>query len=404
MPLYQYESFTRLGKKVSGSVDASSLQMAKEILRGQGLMPISITEASVEAKKFTFKSLFEKKVDLRTKVVFTKQLSVLLRSGVPLLKAIELLTDQFEGRFRRILIDVKDGLKSGGTLADQLAKYPKVFSNVYVQLVKAGEASGKLENILKRLTGYLEREEETRKKIKKAISYPIFVLFFVALVVVALLTVLVPRMTGMFKKMNKELPFATKLLMNFSDIFINHFLLIFIFFGGILFAFLYWRSTTSGKLKLDEIFLRFPITSYFSRTKAVAQFSKTLGMLLESGVNLSQALDIVCNIVENKVLVVKLRKARDNIIKEGKIAKYLAKTEIFPAIATYMIRTGEQSGKLDKMLLTVGSDYEEELSELIDSLTEKIGPAMTIIMGLIVAFVMLAIFLPVMQMGDITGI
>ena len=202
MPLYQYESFTRLGKKVSGSVDASSLQMAKEILRGQGLMPISITEASVEAKKFTFKSLFEKKVDLRTKVVFTKQLSVLLRSGVPLLKAIELLTDQFEGRFRRILIDVKDGLKSGGTLADQLAKYPKVFSNVYVQLVKAGEASGKLENILKRLTGYLEREEETRKKIKKAISYPIFVLFFVALVVVALLTILVPRMTGMFKKMN----------------------------------------------------------------------------------------------------------------------------------------------------------------------------------------------------------
>ena len=403
MPLYHYDSFSRRGKRITGTIDAPSLQSAKEILQGQGLMPVKIGEVGVGVKGFSVAGLFEKRVDVRTKIVFTKQLAVLLRSGVPLLQAFELLVEQFEKQFKQILINIKDGIKAGESLASQLARYPKVFSNVYVQLVKAGEASGKLHMILERLTEHLEKEELTRKRVKKAVSYPIFMLTFSGLVVVGLLVFLVPRITDMFIKMKKELPGPTLFLKNTSDFILENFTVLGIFLLVVLLFFAYWKSTEAGKYKLDELFLRFPLTSYFSKTKAVVQFCKTLGMLLESGVNLSEALDIVCNIVDNKVLVKKLRDARDKIIKEGKISKYLKETEIFPNIATYMISTGEESGKLADMLLTVGNDYDVSLTEITDSLVAKIGPVMTIVTGVIIAFIVISIFLPIVEMGDMPG-
>jgi len=188
-----------------------------------------------------------------------------------------------------------------------------------------------------------------------------------------------------------------------SDFALNYYLFIIIGIIGIVIAFTSWKSTPKGKYKLHELILKTPVISSFSKTKAVVQFSKTLGMLIESGVNLSEALDIVCNIVDNEVLTQKLLEARDNIIKEGKIAKYLKKTEIFPSIASYMISTGEESGQLAQMLLTVGEDYDVELTEITDGLTAKITPIMTIIMAIIILFIILAIFLPMMQMGDVMG-
>jgi len=404
MPLFQYEAFSKRGNKVNGTIDAVSMQAAKEMLQGQGLMPVRIGEVAGESTGFSLTSLFEKKIQHRTIILFTKQLAVLLRSAVPLLQAIELLIEQFDGKFKRVLISVKDGLKSGEPLAKELSRYPKVFTNVYVQLVKAGEATGKLDLILERLTVYLEKTEETKKRIKKAMSYPIMMLSFALLVVVGMLTVLVPKLRGMFDKMGKELPWPTQFMISASDLVTNHFILLTV--GSVIFGviFMYWKSTPSGRYKLDDLFLRFPLTAYFSRTKAIVQFTKTLGMLLESGVNLSEALDIVCNIVDNKVLTQKLQEARDKIIKEGKIAKYLKETGLFPNIASYMISTGEQSGKLSDMLLTVGNDYDEELTELTDGLTAKITPVMTIVMGLIVGFIVLAIFLPIMSMGDLAGV
>jgi len=403
MPLFHYESYSRRGAKVVGVLDAPSAQMAKDILRGQGLMPVKIIEASTTGAQSFWTSLFEKKVDLKTVVLFTKQLSVLLKSSVPLLQALELLIEQFDDPFRRMLVSIKDGVKSGEPLAKELAKYPKIFTNVYIQLVRAGEASGKLDIILLRLTEYLERSAETTKKVKKAMATPIMTLSFSFLVVVGLLVGLVPKIKGVFSKLGKELPLATQILIAMSDFVVNHFVVAMGSIVGVILLFMYWKSTPSGKLKVDEIALRFPLTSYFSKTKAVVQFSKTLGMLLESGVNLSEALDIVCNIVENKVLTKKLHDARDKIIKEGKIAKYLKETGIFPHIASYMISTGEQSGKLAEMLLTVGEDYEVELNDLSESLTAKINPIMTMVMGAIVLFIVAAIFLPIMSMGDLAG-
>lgn len=404
MPLYKYDSYSRRGTKQSGTVDAATIQGAKEILRGQGLMPTNITEVIGEPSGFSLRSLFEKKIDFKTVIIFTKQLSVLLRSGVPLLQSFELLLEQFEGKFKRLLIGIRDGIKAGEPLAKELGKHPRVFSNVYVQLVRAGEASGKLETILSRLVEYLERTEETQRRIKKAMSYPIMMLSFAALVVVGLLTLMVPKLMGMFTQMGQELPGPTKILVIMSDAVRFHIIEIGVTLLVLVVAFLYWKSSEKGKRQLDQLLLKLPLTSYFSRTKAVVQLSKTLGMLIESGVNLPEALDIVCKIVDNSVLTEKLLAARDKIIKEGKIARYLKQTGIFPPMASYMINTGEESGKLGEMLLSVGSEYEIELIEITDGLTAKIAPLMTLVMAVVVGFIMVAILLPVLDMANMKGI
>jgi type II secretory pathway component PulF len=403
MPLYRYKSFTRSGKQVVGTIDAPTAHSAKELLQGQGLMPVEVHLASTTGGGF-LGQFFAPKVEEKTVFIFTKQLSVLLRSGVPLVDALELLTEQFEQPFQGMLMAVKEGVKSGESLATQLAAHPTAFSNIYIQLVKAGEASGKLDSILIRLLDYMQRASETRKKIKKAMSKPIMMLGVVGAVVGLMLGIVVPRMSDMFTKSGMELPAPTQILLMLSNFVTGHYLLLIGGIVGSIVMFSRWKATVSGQRILDELVLKIPLLSYFAKTKAVVQFSQTLGMLMESGVNLAEALDIVSNIVENKVLTQKLQEARDNIIKEGKIARYLAATGLFPKMASYMISTGEESGKLAEMLLTVGRDYDTELAELTDSLTAKIDPIMTMVVGGIVMFIVAAIFLPMMQMGDISGV
>ncbi len=403
MPLFHYESFNRRGARVQGTLDSPSLQLAKETLQGQGLMPTKIAEVSGEPTGFSLQAMLEGPVKQKTMILFTKQLTVLLKSSIPLLQALELLIEQFEGRFRRVIVSVKDGLKAGEPFAKELGRYPRIFPNVYVQLVKAGEASGKIDMILGRLTEFLEKEEETKKRISKAMAYPMVMLAVAGLVVVGLLVGLVPKMKSLFAMGGKALPGPTQILVVCSDAVQHHFVLMLCLVFGPIGFFMYWKRTPSGKYHIDNLLLKLPMTAYFTRTRAVVQFSKTLGMLLESGVNLSEALEIVCNIVDNRVLTAKLKEAQDKIIKEGKIARYLKETGIFPSIASYMISTGEQSGKLAEMLLTVGSDYEIELRELTDGLVAKIGPAMTLVMVGIIGFIILAIFLPILEMGNLAG-
>ncbi len=401
MPLYRYDAFDRKGIKKTGTLDVSSPAAAKEVLRTQGLMPIAMAEVSYESNTSLWSQLSEAPVQPKSVIVFTKQLAVLSRSAVPLLQALELLIEQFEGRFKRILIKIKDGVKSGEPFAKELAKHPKIFSNVYVQLVKAGEASGKLDGILDRLTEYLERSAETKTRINKAIQKPLITIIAAIAVLGLMLVLVVPGITEVLTKMGKELPMQTRILIALSDFLKNNAKEFAVMLAGLILWFSYWRTTQSGRYKIDELLLRFPLTAYFSKTKAVVQFSKTLGMLLESGVNLSEALNIVCAVVENAVLARQLSTARDKIIKEGKIARYLKETGMFPNIALYMIGTGEQSGKLGQMLLVVGNDYDVELSNLTDKMVESINPVLTMVMGGMVLFIVMAIMLPMLSMSDV---
>lgn len=405
MALYFYKALSKEGKKISGYVDAASIEAVRTQISGKGLYPIEIKpQAANTLTQSFFQSLFETPVPIKILIAFTKQLSVLLKSGVPLMQSLELLSDQFDGKMRSIIINLKDGIKEGKSLAEGLQSYPKTFSKIYVQLVKAGEATGKLETVLDRLTQYLERQEEIQKKVSGALVYPAIQLAAIALMVIFMMVFVVPNLQSMLQSSGQQLPWATELLLSGSFLLTNHYLAIIISLILLIVVFQYWKSQPSGQHALDTIKLKLPLIKFFARTQAVVQFCNTLGMLLESGVNLSNALDIVCDIIDNSILVQTLTEAKDKIIKQGKITPFLKETNLFPPMALYLINTGEQSGKLDFMLLTVAQNYESDLTELTDTLTDNIPTVMTIIMAVAVGFIMFAIMGPILNMYNMSGI
>ena len=405
MALYAYQAFTKEGKKVQGQVDATSLSGVRDNLIGQSLYPIKIEllQASKTSFQQSFMNYLRPAIGLKEKIFFSKQLSVLLKSGVPLLPALELLIEQSDGRLKDIIIDLKDTIKEGLSLADGLAKYPQVFNSIYIQLVRAGEASGKLEVILERLTQYLIRQAEISKKISSALSAPLMNLGLILAMSMGLLIGVIPQLASTLSSLGGELPLLTRITIGLSNFLINNYLKLIVAVVASITVFQIWKKTPSGTRSLDIIKLKIPVISYFTRMGAVIQFSRTLGILLEGGVNIAEALFIVCKIVDNRILTDALNAARDNIIKQGKIAEYLKETHIFPATAIYLINTGEQSGHLDSMLLSVAENYEEELNDYADSLTEKIGPAMMILTMLIVGPMILSILLPIMQSASSMG-
>jgi type II secretory pathway component PulF len=392
MPLYAYEALSKDGKRSKGVIDATSLQGARQQLTAQGLYLVKLELTREESAGVSiFKRLFAGKVKVKQKILFTKQLAILLRSGVPLLQAVDLLIEQFEGRLHTMLVTIRDELKEGTALATALQRYPSVFDNIYVQLVRAGEASGNLEVILERLTEFLERREAIAKRIKGAMQYPIIQLVIVGIVLVVMMVWVVPQISGQFASRGRELPGTTKALIAISDVFVHYWILLLIVIILLVLGFQAAARTDQGKLFLDKMKLRIPLIKYLTKTNAVVQFSYTLGMLLEGGVNLSEALDIVIKTVDNKVLAEALKVARDNIVKQGKIAQYLKQTGMFPPIAIYLIQTGEQTGELDKMLLTVARNYESDSQELIDRLTAALSPIMMIVIAVVVGFIVLSI-------------
>lgn len=400
MALYEYQAYTKSGKRVRATIDASSAAQARELIMRQGLYVTSIDLTQNGERKFTLRSLLSRPVSQKDCILFTKQLAILLKSGIPLLQSCELLIEQFQGRMRALIVSVRDSLKEGRSFADSLQRYPQVFENLYIQLVRAGEESGNLEVILERLTAYLERRQEIKGRVMAALRYPLIQLVVALGASSLLLTVVVPQMVSGLLSQGRELPTPTAIVLAVSSFLTGHYLLLLILVVSIIGGFSYWKSTPWGRLQYDSLKLKLPLVSYISRIGAVVQFSYTLSMLLEGGVHLAQALDIVIKVVDNKVLVQKLEEARDEIIKEGRIADYLEKTGMFPLIASYLIRTGENSGQLDTMLMTVAQNYEKEFAEKIDQLTGLISPIMLLVMAVIVGFIVLAVMLPMAEMGE----
>lgn len=404
MALYYYKALSKEGKKISGYLDASSTEAVRAQLTTKGLFPFEIKAQKDSGSGISFFwSLFERPVTSKDLIFFTKQLAVLLKSGVPLLQSLELLSEQFEGKLRSIIISLKDGVKEGKSLTEGLQAYPKTFSKIYVQLIKAGEATGKLETILERLTQYLERQEEISKKISGALFYPMIQIGVIILVVISIMVFVIPNLQSMLKSSGQEMPLATQILLTSSFIVTNYYFVILLILITITVAFQYWQSQPSGRKIIDQLKLKLPIIKFFSRTQAIVQFCNTLGMLMESGVNLSSALDIVCEIIDNSILVQTLTQAKDKIVKQGKVTPFLKETGLFPPMAIYLINTGEQSGKLDFMLLTVARNYEVELTDLTDKLTDNVPTIMTLVMAVVVGFIMWAVMGPILGMYEMSG-
>lgn len=387
-------------------IDAEGLQAARQKLRAAGKYPVSIREAKEtagprEQSRLRLGELFHR-VKPAQVAILTRQLATLIGAGFPLVSALDALLSQTEGlALKRTLARVKDLVVEGNGFAQALAQFPSVFPPIYVNMVRAGETSGTLEIVLERLADITEKQQALANRIKAALAYPVFMLFFGTLVLVILLTYIVPTITTIFSDMKQQLPAATRILIGTSDFLKENGWMIAVFLAAALFALRRWRKSPAGRRRLDAWLLKFPGAGGLIRKLAVGRFSRTLGSLLENGVTLLTALDIVRNIVGNERLAEAVSQSAIEVGKGRALWLALSETGVFPGLAVQMIQVGEQSGELEKMLYKIADVFENEVETTILRLTSYLEPVMILVMGCAVGFIVLSICLPIFEMNQL---
>jgi general secretion pathway protein F len=342
-----------------------------------------------------------READKRQVAILTRQLGVLLKAGVPLSEALGALVDQADRpSLKRILADVKTQVNEGSSLADALFRHPKSFEELYVNMVRAGEASGSLDAVLFRLAEFLDAQNRLRGKIVSAMFYPIAMFFIGSIIMGILMVTVVPKVTAIFADTGQELPWNTKLMIAVSNVVGGYWWLLIILgvFGFL--GFRWWKATPGGRAIYDRVILKLWVIGPLARMIAISRFSKTLATMLASGVPLLRALDIVKNILGNVLLTKVVEEAKESIKEGESIAAPLRRSGEFPPIVTHMIAVGERTGQLEPMLENVAASYDVETDMKIQRLTTLLEPLMILLMGGSVAFVVFSILLPILQMNE----
>ena len=395
MPTYKYKT-TIKGQVQSGEIEAENEQGAIAKLKQRN---ISVTSVK---KKFESDFLSNKKpITERDIVIFTRQFSTMVDAGLPLVQCLEILGKQADNpSFGEIIIKIKTDIESGSNLSDAMRKHPKVFNSLYSNLVEAGEAGGILDTILGRLANYIEKALALKKKVKSAMVYPSAIVTVAFTVVAFLMVFVIPTFATMFSSGGAELPGPTALVMNISEFFRNQWY--FIIGGPILFYILFRKvyATERGNIEIDRIFLKLPVMGILIRKVSTAKFSRTLGTLLASGVPLIEGMDICARTAGNKIVEMAILNAIE-AIKEGEtIAAPLARENVFPPMVIQMIDVGESAGALDAMLSKIADFYDEEVDTAVEGLTALLEPALMVFLGIIVGFIVVAMYLPIFKMGE----
>ncbi|MGD2126881.1 MAG: type II secretion system inner membrane protein GspF [Desulfobacteraceae bacterium] len=406
MPVYEYTALDKGGKSLNGIIDADSALSARQKLRGTGIYPVEIKETSARPREKPSRSAslstLLKRVRSGELSATTRQLSILLGAGVPLVSALEALITQLENpNFKRILAQVKESVNEGNSLAFSLSQHPRIFSQVYINMVRAGEASGSLDVVLDRLAEFSERQQALRGRFRAALAYPIFMACVGTLILFFLVTFVMPNITRIFVEMEQTLPLATIFLIGMSHFLKSYWWVVLLVLAGIALLGKQFTKTAKGQHLWDEVKLRVPILGTISRKMALARFGRTLGSLLQSGVPLLTALEIVRNIVNNVLIAEVIDRAMDEI-QEGKtLAVPLSRSRWFPSMMIQMISVGEQSGELERMLHKIADIYEGETESRIMAVTAMLEPAMILAMGLAVGFIVISILLPIFEMNQL---
>ncbi len=406
MPVYEYTALDTKGKTISGIIDADSSRTARQKLRASRNYPVSIKEVQDTATKkapWTFPIIpFFTRVRPQEVSMMTRQLSTLVGAGFPLVSAMDSLIPQTRSQaFKRILAKIKDSIVEGNSFAQSLSLYPGTFTSLYVNMIRAGETSGALEIVLERLADISEKQQALKNRIKAAMAYPILMSFIGILVLFLLLTFIVPSITSIFAEMDQTLPTPTLILINISDFLKAYWWIIFIVITGILFLLLGIKKTVKGGYFFDKIKLYLPGLGLLVKKLAVARFARTLGSLLENGVSLLPALNIVKTIVGNMLISDVIEEASKEVGKGKGLGPALAESKIFPDLSIQMILVGEQSGELESMLNKIADVYENEVESSIMTMTSLLEPVMILIMGVIVGGIVLAICLPIFEMNQL---
>jgi general secretion pathway protein F len=406
MPVFEYTALDNRGKTTSGIIDAEGAQAARQKLRTSGIFPVSIKETQ-EAEPKKASGTFNLSARLRRikpveVAMMTRQLSTLIGAGFPLVSALDALVPQTKSHgFKRILAQIKDLIVEGNSFARALSNYPGQFSPLYVNMVRAGETSGTLEIVLDRLADITERQQALKNRIQTALAYPIFMLIIGIAVLFILLTYIVPSITAIFAEMNQVLPMPTRILIFLSDFLKSYWWSIIIILAAVGVFFNRMKKTTKGRYAIDKTMLFMPGIGILVKKLAVARFARTLGSLLENGVSMLIALDIVKNIAGNRLISDSVETAAIEVGKGQGLGAALAGSGIFPQLSIQMIQVGEQSGQLEDMLTKISDVFENEVEMTIMRLTSYLEPVMILVMGTIVAFIVLSICLPIFEMNQL---
>ena len=407
MPVYEYRALNDRGKKVKGIIDADSLVAARQKLRETSIFPIDLKESTAgekgdAAEKKSLASFFTR-VSFREVTTMTRQLATLLNGGLPLITALSAILSQMTNPLlKKTLAQVKEDVNEGKSFGQSLSLYPRMFSPFYVNMVRAGEASGTLDIVLERLADVTENQQAMRGKIKAALAYPIFMFFIGAFVLFFLTTFVIPKITGIFEEMHQTLPGITVFLISISSFLKSYWLFIVIFMIAAFFVLRYSvKRTARGQLIWDTVKIRSPLSGPLMQKMAVARFSRTLGTLLQSGVPLLTALSIVKNVVNNQLLAAAIETAGTDVEAGHALSGTLSKSAFFPPMAVQMISAGEHSGNVETMLSKVADSYEHEVESTIVALTSILEPLMILVMGAFVGFIVVSILLPIFEMNQL---
>lgn len=404
MTVYAYKGVNRTGKSVKGVRDADSPRALRNVLKREGVMVTEVLERA-EAERKAAKDIdlarFFKRVSTFDVAMATRQLSVLLRSGIPLVEALTALIDQIDHPdLDAAFTDARDKVNEGKSFAEALRAHPRVFAGLYVNMVAAGEASGTLEAVTERLADFLEGQAQLKNKVTSALAYPGFMMLMTVAILVLMMTVVVPQVTGIFADFNTTLPWYTRLLIFMSDIMLGYWWLLAILGGLGFYAFRKWLEKPAGRAKWDRKLLELPVLGDLILKVAVARFSRTLATLLSSGVPVLQALDITKNVLGNTRLMSVVEDARDSVREGEGLAKPLKASGAFPPIVTHMIAIGERSGQLEEMLEHVGAAYDQQVEMRIATMTSLIEPLIIVFMGVTAGFIAFSIMMPLIQINE----
>ncbi|HHH11154.1 MAG TPA: type II secretion system protein GspF [Sorangium sp.] len=405
MAVFEYRGImTSTGKSVQGLRDAENIKALRGILRKDGVLLTSATEEQQAQEKnagaINFRRFFEKP-SVNDVAIMTRQLATLVRARIPLFEALSALIDQVEKEgLRRALTNIRDQVREGTSFADALAEHPDIFSHMYVNMVRAGEASGTLEAVLTRLTTFMEKQAKLRGKVGSALAYPILMLIIAILLISVLMVAVVPKVTSIFESMDRALPWYTRLLITVSDFAANFWwvVLLALVLGGWLFK--RWVKTPTGRLRWDHIVLKIPMFGTLMKMVAVSRFARTLATLLAAGVALLPAMAIVRDVLGNAALEKVVEDATSSIREGQSIAEPLKASGQFPPMVTHMIAIGERSGQLEEMLENIAEAYDSVVDNRVQMLTSLLEPLIIVVMGGAVAFIAMSILFPLMQMSS----
>lgn len=399
MAQFTYKAADATGKEVTGKLEAANDKIASQQLRDRGLRVFELKEQA-GGGGFSF-GFGKKKVKASDKMTFTRQLATLIEAGLPLLRALTILTEQSENpTLREMIEDIKNSVQGGASFSEAIAKYPEVFDKLYVSMVKAGEIGGVLEIVLDRLASFAEKDAQLMAKVKSAMVYPMIMVVVAVVVITVLMAFVIPQFTELFGQMGAQLPLPTRILIGISDAIKGFWWAIFGGMIGLYYGSQAWFKTPAGERWRDAMMLKLPVFGELTRKMITARFTRTLGTLIQSGVPILQALSIVKDTTGNVIVGEAMDSVAASVTEGEPLATPLHKLGVFAPMVTNMIAVGEETGALDQMLIRIADNYDMVVEEAVKAMTSLMEPALIVFMGVTVGFVVLALFMPLFDLGS----